>query len=71
MDVDCYDRNLHAETRFHPLEHEFFFLEVPVFGNGFHIHESKCSSCYQNPIIGIYFNCSTCKNLNLCNNVIS
>lgn len=42
------------------------FLEVPVFGNGFHIHESKCASCYQNPIIGIYFSCSTCKNLNLC-----
>ena len=42
------------------------FLEVPVFGNGFHIHESKCASCYQNPIIGIYFSCSTCKSLNLC-----
>ena len=45
------------------------FLEVPVFGNGFHIHESKCAVCYQSPIIGIYFSCTTCKNLNLCKNI--
>lgn len=30
----------------------------------------KCFSCYQNPIIGVYFNCISCKNYKLCNNFI-
>lgn len=64
--VDCFDKNLQVKEKFHPIEHEYMFLEVPVFGNGFHIHESKCTCCYQNPIIGIHFTCTQCKNFKLC-----
>lgn len=47
-------------------EHEFRALEVPVFGFGFSIHENKCNSCYQSPIIGVCMSCTSCKNFKLC-----
>lgn len=55
------------EEKAHPVEHEFRLLEIPVFGNGFQVNDVRCFSCYQNPIIGIYFNCMNCKNFKQCN----
>jgi hypothetical protein len=52
-------------NKLHP-DHEFRTLEVPVFGSGFAIHEYKCNSCYQYPIIGVSLSCTTCKNFKLC-----
>ncbi len=65
----CYDKNLEGAA-FHEVEHEYRIWEQPVFGNGYPIHEKKCFSCYQNPILGPMYSCFSCKNYQLCNYIL-
>lgn len=64
----CYDQHLLQEAgEKHPLTHHFHVEEMQKLSLGFQTHlGEKCASCYQKPIIGVCFKCSTCSNLSLC-----
>ncbi|KAL4507171.1 hypothetical protein ABPG72_001964 [Tetrahymena utriculariae] len=67
----CVDENtkIHEEEQFHNLQHDMKIIEVPVFADGFPVHDRKCQSCFMSPIIGTCFTCKQCQgNFNLCQN---
>ncbi|EAR99108.2 MT-A70 family protein (macronuclear) [Tetrahymena thermophila SB210] len=67
----CVDENtkLCEEEQFHNLQHDMKIIEVPVFADGFPVHDRKCQSCFMSPIIGTCFTCKQCQgNFNLCQN---
>ena len=51
----------------HPPGHRFEVVEMQKLSLGFQTHlGEKCAGCYQKPIIGVCFKCSSCSNLSLC-----
>ena len=51
----------------HPTNHRFVVEEMQKLSLGFQTHlGEKCASCYQKPIIGVCYKCSSCSNLSLC-----
>ncbi|EGR29984.1 methyltransferase like 3, putative [Ichthyophthirius multifiliis] len=65
----CVDLNIKENDKFHDQKHQMQVIEVPIYADGFPVHDKRCSSCYMMPITGTCFTCHQCSgNFNLCQN---